>query len=58
MCFNPAVLGKMVKAADVFCKGSGIRLTGGKSVSDPMRVDFVACDRLRGTLMPMKWMGA
>ena len=58
MCFNPAVLGKMVKASDVFCKGSGIRLTGGKSVSDPMRVDFVACDRLRGTLMPMKWMGA
>jgi hypothetical protein len=58
MCFNPVVLGKMVKAADVFCKGSGIRLTGGKSASDPMRVEFVACDRLRGTLMPMKWMGA
>ena len=58
LCFNPVVLGKMVKAADVFCKGSGIRLTGGKSVSDPMRVEFAACDRLRGTLMPMKWMGA
>jgi len=56
LCYDPAVLGKLIKAADVIDKGRGIRLTGGEG--DPIRVDFVASARLRGTLMPMRWMGA
>jgi len=58
LCYDPAVLGKLIKAADVIDKGRGIRLTGGEGEGDPIRVDFVASPRLRGTLMPMRWMGA
>ena len=58
MCYDPAVMGKLIKAADVIDKGRGIRLTGGQSEGDPIRVDFAASDRLRGTLMPMRWTGA
>ena len=53
-----AVLGKLIKAADVINKGKGIRLTGGATQGDPIRVDFAASGRLRGTLMPMRWTGA
>ena len=45
-----------LKAADVIDKGRPIRLTGGGG--DPIRVDFVASPRLRGTLLPMRWTGA
>ena len=58
MCYDPAVLARLVKAADVIEKGKGIRLTGGATQGDPIRVDFVASARLRGTLMGMRWMGA
>ena len=58
LCYDPAVLGKLIKAADVIDKGRPIRLTGGEGEGDPIRVDFVASPRLRGTLMPMRWMGA
>jgi hypothetical protein len=58
LCYDPAVLARLVKAADVIDKGSGIRLTGGEGEGDPIQVDFVASPRLRGTLMPMRWMGA
>ena len=58
VCYDPAVLGKLTKAADVIGKGKGIRLTSGATQGDPIRVDFVASARLRGTLMPMRWMGA
>jgi len=58
LCYGPAVLARLVKAADVIDKGRGIRLTGGQSEGDPIRVDFVASPRLRGTLMPMRWEGA
>jgi hypothetical protein len=58
VCYDPAVLGKLIKAADVIDKGRGIRLTGGEGEGDPIRVDFVASPRLRGTLMGMRWMGA
>ena len=58
LCYDPAVLGKLIKAADVIDKGRPIRLTGGEGAGDPIRVDFVASARLRGTLMPMRWMGA
>jgi len=58
LCYDPAVLGKLIKAADVIDKGRGIRLTGGATQGDPIRVDFVASPRLRGTLMPMRWTGA
>jgi len=58
MCYDPAVMGKLIKAADVIDKGRGIRLTGGQSEGDQIRVDFAASDRLRGTLMPMRWTGA
>jgi len=58
LCYDPAVLGKLIKAADVIDKGRGIRLTGGEGEGDPIRVDFVASPRLRGTLMGMRWMGA
>ena len=56
LCYEPAVLARLVKAADVIEQGKGIRLTGG--VGDPIRVDFVASPRLRGTLLPMRWTGA
>jgi hypothetical protein len=55
LCYNPIVLAKMVKAGDVIGKGLPIRLTGGKAPGDPIRVDFKASDRLRGTLMPVRW---
>ena len=58
VCYDPAVLAKLIKAADVIDKGRPIRLTGGEGEGDPIRVDFVASARLRGTLMPMRWMGA
>jgi len=58
LCYDPAVLANLIKAADVIEKGKGIRLTGGQSEGDPIRVDFVASPRLRGTLMPMRWTGA
>ena len=56
LCYDPAVLARLVKAADVIGKGKSIRLTGGGG--DPIRVDFVASPRLRGTLMPLRWTGA
>jgi hypothetical protein len=49
---------RLVKAADVIDKGRGIRLTSGATPGDPIRVDFVASPRLRGTLMSMRWTGA
>ena len=58
LCYDPAVLARLVKAADVIDKGRGIRLTGGEGEGDPIRVDFVASPRLRGTLMSMRWTGA
>ena len=58
VCYDPAVLGKLIKAADVIDKGRGIRLTGGEGEGDPIRVDFVASPRLRGTLYSMRWTGA
>ena len=58
VCYDPAVLAKLIKAADVIDKGRPIRLTSGSTPGDPIRVDFVASARLRGTLMPMRWMGA
>ena len=58
LCYDPAVLARLVKAADVIDKGRGIRLTGGEGEGDPIRVDFVASPRLRGTLMGMRWTGA
>ena len=58
LCYDPAVLARLVKAADVIDKGRGIRLTGGEGEGDPIRVDFVASPRLRGTLYSMRWKGA
>ena len=58
LCYDPALLGTLIKAADVIKKGKGIRLTGGEGEGDPIRVDFVASPRLRGTLMGMRWTGA
>ena len=58
VCYDPAVLGKLIKAADVIEKGKGIRLTSGATLGDPIRVDFVASPRLRGTLYPVRWTGA
>ena len=58
LCYDPAVLARLIKAADVINKGKGIQLTSGATQGDPIRVDFVASARLRGTLMPMRWMGA
>jgi hypothetical protein len=58
LCYSPAMLAKLVRASDVIEKGLPIRLTGGKAPGDPIRVDFKASDRLRGTLMPVRWIGA
>ena len=57
LCYDPAVLGKLIKASDVIEKGRAVRLTGGEGVGDPIRVDFVASARLRGTLYSMRWTG-
>jgi len=56
--YDPAVLGKLIKAADVIDKGRGIRLTSGATPGDPIRVDFAASARLHGTLYPVRWTGA
>jgi len=58
VCYDPAVLGKLIKAADVIEKCKGIRLTSGATPGDPIRVDFVASPRLHGTLYPVRWTGA
>ena len=58
LCYNPAVLAKLIKAADVIEKGRCIRLTAGAMPGDPIRVDFAASPRLRGMIMPMRWDGA
>ena len=58
LCYDPAVLARLIKAADVINKGKGIQLTSGDTQGDPIRVDFVASPRLRGTLMSMRWTGA
>jgi hypothetical protein len=55
MCFNPAVLTKLVRAGDVIKKGCAVQMTSGEGRGDPIRVDFAASDRLRGTLMPVRW---
>ena len=59
VCYDPAVLARLTKAADVINKGKGkgIRLTSGSTPGDPIRVDFVASPRLRGSLMPIRWTG-
>ena len=57
LCYDPAVLGKLIKAADVIEKGRAVRLTGGSLEGGPIRVDFMASARLRGTLTPMWWKG-
>jgi len=58
VCYNPTVLAKLIKAADVIEKGKGIRLTSGATPGDSIRVDFKGLDRLRGTLCSMRWTGA
>ena len=58
VCYNPTVLAKLIKAADVIEKGKGIRLTSGATPGDSIRVDFKGLDRLRGTLHPVRWTGA
>jgi len=58
LCYDPAVLARLIKAADVINKGKGIQLTSGATQGDPIRVDFVASARLRGTLYSMRWTGA
>ena len=58
MCYSPTVLAKLIKAADVIDKGRPIQLTSGATQGDPIRVDFVASPRLRGTLYSMRWKGA
>lgn len=55
MCYDPAVLARLVKAANVIAKGRAIRLTSGKTTDDPIRVEFKASDRMLGTLMPVWW---
>ena len=59
VCYDPAVLARLTKAADVINKGKGkgIQLTSGATQGDPIRVDFVASPRLRGSLMPIRWTG-
>ena len=58
LCYDPARIAKLIKAADVIDKGRHIRLTGGGGEGDPIRVDFAASARLRGTLMSTRWTGA
>lgn len=55
LCYNPAVLARLVKAADVIDKGRAVRLTGGGGEGDPIKVEFKGLGRLNGTLMPMLW---
>jgi len=56
--YDPAVLAKLIKAADVIDKGRPVRLTGGATPGDSIKVEFKGLARLHGTLMPMRWTGA
>ena len=55
--YDPAVLAKLIKAADVIKKGQAVRLTGGATPGDPIKVEFKGLGRLRGTLYPVRWKG-
>jgi len=58
LCYDPAVLGKLIKAADVIDKGRAVRLTGGATPGDSIKVEFKGLDRMHGTLYPVRWTGA
>ena len=49
--FDPALLNKLVKAADIIHKGKGVALWPG---TDNMAVEFEASKRLHGTLMKLR----
>jgi len=55
VCYNPTVLAKLIKAADVIDKGRAVRLTGGATPGDSIKVEFKGLDRLHGTLYPVRW---
>lgn len=55
ICYNPTVMAKLIKAADVIDKGRAIRITSGAGTGDPIKVEFAASHRMLGTLMPHKW---
>ena len=55
ICYGPTVLAKLIKAADVIDKGRAVRLTGGATPGDSIKVEFKGLDRLRGTLGPVRW---
>ena len=53
--FNPTMLTKMTKAADVYEKGKPVRIMPTDGFESPYRVAFAACDRMSGMLMPYRW---
>ena len=55
MCYDPAVLARLIKSADVIEKGRPIRLTGGATPGDSIKVEFKGLDRLHGTITPVRW---
>ena len=55
VCFDPALLTQMTKAADVFEKGKGVRIMPTDTPVDPYRVEFEASSRITGTLVPKRW---
>ena len=55
MSYAPAVLAKLVKAADALEKGRPVQMTSGATRGDPIRVEFKGLDRLHGTIMPVRW---
>ena len=57
-CHAPAVMAKLLKAADVLRPGKhtpAVRLTTGDGPGDPALVEFAGLPRVRGTIMPHRW---
>jgi len=55
IAYDPTVLARLVKAADVIEKGRAVRLTGGATPGDSIKVEFKGLDRMHGTLYPVRW---
>jgi hypothetical protein len=51
--YNPDNIARLQKAADVFSKGTWLRIVTGDTVGDPAAVEFYRLPFMRGTVMPI-----
>lgn len=57
VAFDPKVLTKLTKAAEVLSRNTMLRMVSGDTPEDPMLVQFSNVPQLTGTLMPIRWRG-